>query len=149
VIVSLTNPRVSGEKLKNMEAEESRVHRGISSLPPRTKSTVSLALRRWYLVYVLLVLLDEIGALGHRIRCVLRIREVEFLSCKDSTREWIRGCAMTWPYTHVRTRYMQQIEAENPFLSIAGRLLLSQEWKVGLEYGLHMDRPQNQDGMRS
>jgi hypothetical protein len=40
---------------------------------------------------------------------------------------------------------MQRMEVRHPFLSIFDLHLLSQSWKAGLEYGIHIGKLQTQD----
>ncbi len=66
-----------------------------------------------------------------------------------SIRQWIYREQAPAAYIDAYIRYMQHTETLHPFLSIFERYLMSRAWMVGVEHGTHMDRPQNQDSMRS
>jgi hypothetical protein len=130
--------------------KESRVRLGISNLPPAPTPRPFLSLRRLYRNSSFRVLCDEIGALGHRIRWVLQIREAESLGHPAEILAWMDGCAVHGPKTRDYILYMQQVRDKCPFLSIFDTLLLTEAWKAGWESsaleGTSHDRI---DGLRS
>ena len=132
------------------EVKENHVLRRIPShvhAPISKRISLSLRLRRWYRHSALRLLLSEIRALGHRIRWVLEIREVELLRGKDSIHNWMNDSLIGGPqsYRLAYTGYMQRIEARYPFLSIFDLLLLAQAWKAGSEWNGRADTWQNQE----
>ena len=94
----------------------------MSSLPRPAIATISLRLRRWYFRTALRLLFAEIRALGHRIRWILQIREVELRDGAEGVRLWMESLPVGGPCTHDYIVYMQQISARFPSLSIFDRL---------------------------
>jgi hypothetical protein len=103
--------------------------------------------RQWYWTSVLRLLVAEIRALGHRIRWVFEIREVELHLGKDSIRTWMDRGSISGSQNYKRAYIdcMRQIEARHPFLSIFDLFLLQQAWKAGSEWNGRMDTSQSQD----
>lgn len=123
---------------------EYRALKGMSSLPRPAIATISLRLRRWYFRTALRLLFAEIRALGHHIRWILQIREVELRDGAEGVRLWMQSLPAGGPCTHDYIVYMQQISARFPSLSIFDRLLLTEAWKAGLESGDLFRTSQNQ-----
>lgn len=103
--------------------------------------------RRRYWTSALRLLVAEIRALGHRIRWVFEIREVELQRGTDSIRTWMdRGLISgSQNYKRAYIECMRQIEARHPFLSIFDLFLLQQAWKAGSEWNGRTDTSQSQD----
>ena len=143
-------PVIKSQPINPQKAvKEYRVHLGILSPRPRPIPNLFSTLRCWYFYSALRLCLSEIGALGHRIRRVLEIREVELLRGKETVREWMAGCAVSGPYTPDYMRYMQRTMDDNPFLSIFDSLLLTQAWRAGSESSAPKDTLHGQESRHS
>ena len=118
---------------------------GTSNPSPSIQLSPFPFLRRWYQLSLLRVLLSEGNAGLRRIRWIREIRAVERLSGKDSVRHWMGQSLVSAAYKCAYIRHMQRMEVRHPFLSIFDLHLLSQSWKAGLEYGIHIGMLQNQD----
>lgn len=137
------------QSLNDTAAKKQYALPGNFDLPLRPKSSLVLCLQRWYRRSLLRVLVTECCNLGHRIRRIQEIHEVELGRGKEEVHQWRTSCAVGGPYTRDYIAYMQRIEAEHPFLSTLDMLLLSHAWKAGLESGGWKDIPRNQDNIRS
>jgi hypothetical protein len=117
------------------------------SLPIANAVSRWSSVSRWYRQSALRLLLAEIGALGHRIRWVLQIREVELLRGTESVRKWMDEglCRGSQSYKRGYIFYMQEIDSRYPFLSIFDRLLLARTWKAGSEWNALSGTPRNQE----
>jgi len=107
---------------------------GHSHLPISNAAVLLRAFLGWYRHSVLRLLVGESRALGHRIRWVLEI--VELQRGRDSVREWMSQALVSGSQNYKRAciHYMQQIESRYQFLSIFDLFLLQQAWKAGSEW---------------
>ncbi len=125
------------ENLGRVRADPSRFQR-IARSP-------LLIVLRWYRSSLLRLLLLECIAIPRRMEWIYEIHAAERLGGKDSIRNWIGQSRVPAVYKSAYISHMQQMEGHHPFLSIFDLFLLSQTWKAGLEYGIHIGTSQSPD----
>lgn len=130
--------------ISTLKDKPERVRVDTSRFPCIARSRFSIVLR-WYQNSALRLLLSEGNSALQRIRWIREIRAVEHSSGKDSTRQWRHQSLVPAVYKPAYISHMQQMEARHPFLSMFDLFLLSQTWKAGLEYGIHMGMVQSRD----
>jgi hypothetical protein len=115
---------------------ESRVRLDMSGLPTTNARSLLARLRAWYHVSVLRLLVKEACSLPERMGCALEMRAWELRGYTDLSRTRMGALRVfeSQSCKHGYIRYMQQLQAEHPFLSIFDRLLAGQAWKAGSEW---------------
>jgi len=128
----------------SLKDKPERVRVDMSRLPCIARSPFSIVLH-WYRNSALRLLLSEGNSALQRIRWIREIRAVEHSSGKDSVRQWRDQSLVPAVYKSAYISHMQQMETRHPFLSMFDLSLLSQTWKAGLEYGIHIGTLQSRD----
>ena len=118
-----------------------------TSMPLPSKPRSPLArLRYWYRNSLLrLHVLEGIACL-HRMKCIRQIRAVEMGRGTVLTQSWMNRVRVPAAYTVPYTLHMQRMETLYLSLSIFDLFLLKESWMVGLEFGIHIGKSQNQVG---
>jgi hypothetical protein len=118
------------------EASGSRVPLDMSSFPKSSGLSLFRVLRLWYRASVLRILVMEFRNLLCHIRFSLETYELESQGQTGLIRLGLRAPLAFQSQSCKRAyiRYMQQIQAERPHMTILDLLLLGKAWQAGSEW---------------
>ena len=126
---------------------ESGVHANIQDHPQPTSTSCAfppVIVRDWYRASVLRLLLAEFCNLCHRIAALREIAAWERRGYMAPRPTKLAPTSVGGPRKRDYILYMQQLQAQHPFLTIVDHYLVSEAWKAGSEWADHTGTSQTQ-----